>query len=555
MKAAAATAVELPPRYYLDNFQRLCATVEAQYADLLHEEERAWLAQFRDLPESARCLYLRLASRVGPWFRLGRLDYPEIGPLAPPVQALEAAGFLLRAECLEASAAGRLYTRGELRQRFPDLLPAGRDKAADIAALARWAGQAGERALLAACAGDDVLVAPTRLDWIGLLQLLFFGNRRQSLTDFILSDLGVARYYPYRLDRAHRLFPDRAAVDDYLACGALADCYAELREQEDSDGLVELARLLTGVPVVHAASERRWWRLFNRVARQLERLGEYELALALYRRSRLHPAREREARVLEAGGDWQAVAARCEQILAAPWGEEEREAAARILPRARRQLGASPGARRRDAFARVDLVLPRGPERVEVAAARALEADWRAVHYVENTLLNGLFGLAFWDEIFSPVRGAFHNPFQAVPADMYDSEFYPRRRARLEQRLRELEDADLGRELAGAWRRHEGLQCRWVNWRFLPLSLLEQALACMPAEHLLAMWRRILFDPAEYRRGFPDLLALGDGPGNYCMIEVKGPGDALQESQKRWLRVFAGENIPATVAWVRWQDD
>ncbi len=34
--------------------------------------------RFRDLPEAARCLYLRLASRVGPWFRLERLDYPYL---------------------------------------------------------------------------------------------------------------------------------------------------------------------------------------------------------------------------------------------------------------------------------------------------------------------------------------------------------------------------------------------------------------------------------------------------------------------------------------------
>ena len=53
------------------------------------------------------------------------------------------------------------------------------------------------------------IIAVAGLEQVALLQLLFFGNRRQSLTDFVLSDLGVARYYPYRLDRQHRLFPDR----------------------------------------------------------------------------------------------------------------------------------------------------------------------------------------------------------------------------------------------------------------------------------------------------------------------------------------------------------
>ncbi len=41
----------------------------------------------------------------------------------------------------------------------------------------------------------------------------------------------------------------------------------------------------------------------------------------------------------------------------------------------------------------------------------------------------------------------------------------------------------------------------------------------------------MLFDPGENRRGFPDLIAFGDEPGDYLMLEVKGPGDALQESR------------------------
>ena len=77
----------------------------------------------------------------------------------------------------------------------------------------------------------------------------------------------------------------------------------------------------------------------------------------------------------------------------------------------------------------------------------------------------------------------------------------------------------------------------------------------IPSSHLLAIWRRMLFDPGENRRGFPDVLALGENPGEYQLIEVKGPGDALQDSQRRWLRFFQREAIPAAVAWVQWADD
>ena len=86
-------------------------------------------------------------------------------------------------------------------------------------------------------------------------------------------------------------------------------------------------------------------------------------------------------------------------------------------------------------------------------------------------------------------------------------------------------------------------------------TLVEASARIIPAAHLLAIWERMLFDPGENRRGFPDLIALGAAPGDYCLIEVKGPGDALQDSQKRWLRFFQPQGIPAQVAWVEWRDD
>jgi hypothetical protein len=189
---------------------------------------------------------------------------------------------------------------------------------------------------------------------------------------------------------------------------------------------------------------------------------------------------------------------------------------------------------------------------VELLAARQLASQWRAVHYVENSLMNALFGLAFWEQIFAPVPGAFHNPFQSIPTDMYSPGFGQQRRPGLAARLAEMRGGDIPRLLRDAYANYHGYQCRWVDWRFLDEALLTAAVGVLPGEHLLAIWERMLFDPQENRRGFPDLIALGEKPGDYCLIEVKGPGDALQESQKRWLRFFSRQSIPAAVAWVSW---
>lgn len=548
-------AVELPPHYYRDNFLRLCDTVEGQYADLLTSQESAFLESFRGVDFGAQCLYVRLVSRVGPWFRENKLDYPEIGELEPALDTLLDAELLLCTEGLDVDELGGLFTVGELRRAFPDLRGGTGGKAALLAAIEEL--ELDEFALREALLPVDEgrIVAPLGFECVTLLQLLFFGNRHQSLTEFVLSDLGIARYYPYPLDREHRLFPHREALDEYLACAALGDLWYEAREAGDFEVLPELADEVLSREVRFPSSESRWFRLCNGLARELERQGDHERAFELYGRSRRHPARERQARLLEGACDWGGAVLLCEEILDAPWCEEEREAAGRILPRVKRKLDGSRVPRRRDSFEESVLSLTPGDVGVEQAAADFLAQQWQTVRYVENKLMNALFGLAFWREIFAGVPGAFHNPYQSVPSDMYDTGFRARREAAIAVRLEHLRGADLGEELLQAYREYVPFQCRWVDWRRIDAGLVEAAAQVIPREHLLAVWDRILFDPRENRRGFPDLIALGEKPGDYCLIEVKGPGDTLQDSQRRWLRYFQGQGIPAQVARVEWCDD
>lgn len=554
--------IPLSPLYYRDNFLRLCDTVLERYGDLLDAPEHAFLDLLGRVPVDAQCLYVRLVSRVGPWFREAKLSYPEIGDLRRALDSLLASGLAREAQALSTADLAQLYTRDELRRMFaPELGGATFARKGEL--LDAIDGVLRERGELpAGCHALERgrIVAPVAADIVARLQVLFFGNRRQSLTEFVLEELGVTRYYPYRLDREQRLFTCRAALDEYLALAAMSDLYREMTEQATLEPLPAFAQQLAAVEVQYASSGRRWSRLCNAVARDLERLGEDELALALYERSGAHPARERRARVLERRQDWRGASALCREILADPWCEAEAEAAGRILPRLSRKLGEKPAPRRRDAFEQVQLALPRagggsGPGlSVERLAASHLEGEWASVHYVENSLMKALFGLAFWEQIFAPVPGAFHNAFQGAPADMYDPAFREARREALSARLRELAAADLGEELVGAFHRYQGFRCHWLDWRYLDETLLRECLAVMPADHVLAILERMLFDPRENRRGFPDLLALGQQRGDYRLIEVKGPGDALQDSQKRWLRFFQAHGIPAQVAWVNWAE-
>ena len=546
----------LAPHYYRDNFLRLCDTVEAQYADLLKETELLALQRFRRLEFKAQCLFVRLVSRTGPWFRESKLLYAELGPLGPTLDTLLEHGMVRTADTLSPADLGKLYTRRELEQVFASYLPSRkyRDKVSLLAAIEALALEVTHSSELLAALESQRIIAPCGIEQVQLLQLLFFGNRHQSLTDFVLSDLGVASYYAYPLDRSQRLFPTREALDEYLACSALSDTWYALRDAGDLNDLLALAGDMLAVEILHPSSKSRWHRLCNTVARDLERRGEMDAALALYGRSQRHPARERRARILERSEDWAGCFALCQKIIAKPWCEDEREAADRILPRAQRKLDGSRTAQKRDTFSQMQLLLPRGTDTVELLAAADLASSWQSVHYVENKLMNALFGLAFWDQIFAAVPGAFHNPYQSGPADMYDPAFRARRSELLAARLTHLRSADLPVVLCDAYRQYAPLQCHWVDWRRIDAELVRRAARIIPNGHLLAIWERMLFDPGENRRGFPDLIALGEAQGDYCLIEIKGPGDALQNTQKRWLRYFAARGIPAQVAWVEWRE-
>ena len=554
-------SIELAPRYYLSNFQSLCTAVASQYDDLLTSSEKTFLADFASLTEPARCLYVRLISRRGPWFRDNRLAYTEIGALSGPIDELLAEGFLAQAQELSVEDIGKLYTREELQVIYGEELlvnakPASKAALQSAIVALGWSDEQHLERLSTVL--NDRIVAPQGVDAVALLQLLFFGNRRQSLTDFVLSDLGVARYFPYSLERSLRLFPSREAIEDYQLCGEFADAYWLYQEldasERDSVFLEELGEILCEMNFVHESSRKRWWRLCNRVARDLERLEQSTLAHRLYGCSELHPARERALRVLEQMECWQEAQLLIDSIKTSPWCEAERDALRRMEPRLLRKMGEPVAKRTRETFAEVRLSVPRVSSSVESAVAEQLSAQWREVHYVENTLMCGLFGLAFWEQIFAPVPGAFNNAFQSVPADMYEQDFFRRRQESLEQRMQELERGPLTELLCAAYTTHEGYQNRWVSWRYLSRDLVATATTCIPPRHLLSIWRRMLFDPGENRRGFPDLIAFGDEPGDYLMLEVKGPGDALQESQKRWLRHFQSERIPAQVGWVDWCD-
>jgi hypothetical protein len=239
----------------------------------------------------------------------------------------------------------------------------------------------------------------------------------------------------------------------------------------------------------------------------------------------------------------------------APESDAERQQLLRISPRLTRRLGQpTTRAPRPPKVARLDLRLPMPAQQwwVEGVVRDHLARADAPVFYVENALVNALFGLLCWRAVFSAIPGAFFHPFHRGPADLYSLDFFQRRAAEFGACLAELDNGAYRATIRANFDGKRGIQSPFLSWDFLEPELLELALDCIPAAHLKKMFERILLDVQANRSGFPDLIQFWPAERRYNMIEVKGPGDRLQDNQLRWIDYCATHKMPVSVCYLQW---
>ncbi|AMV45650.1 VRR-NUC domain-containing protein [Paraburkholderia caribensis] len=547
------------PFYYLSNFERALAWIAGRYDDLLDDSERAFLGAFlRDdarLPKASRALLVRMLMRKGTLFRTGRLAYAEIGCPVQAAAPLAALGWVDADAGLSLDELFACATRPELQRMFA-ASPAlkGLRKAEWLEALRvadpahalqrryrEWDPAADEAAL-------RVLVAPL----CERMRLMFFGNLHQDWSEFVLADLGVYQYERVAFAPSSRAFRQRGDVDGYLALQAC-------REALELTGDAAFDPLLEAVDAIDTQHNPwlalRCAKLLYAIGYQAERRRDWEAALRIYERCAWPGARHRRMRVLERGGRDEAALALALQAAALPESEEEQQRVARMLPRLQRRLGvAAPKPADVRAAQRGMLEMPRPlePVAVEYAVRDHLSTPDAPVHYVENALINSLFGLLCWEPVFEAVPGAFFHPFQRGPADLHAPDFRARRAAQFDACFAQLDSGAYRETILRHFETKAGLQSPFVFWGMLTPELLTLALDCLPAAHLRLWFDRLLLDIRANRSGLPDLIRFWPRERRYELIEVKGPGDRLQDNQIRWLAYCVQHDMPVRVLDIRW---
>lgn len=539
------------PFYYLNNFRQVLDWLELRYADVMGETEHAFIRDFKALPRATQGLLVRMVMRKGVHFRAGKLNYAEIGDIATAAQPLLERGWidehaplalaelfdvLLKAELVQAFGTAIEQPKG----RKDDWLPLLAEQFSELRSLRDWAP------LL-----DDRLFSLTIMDLCDRLRVMFFGNLYQDWSEFVLADLGIFTYEKVEFCADSRGLRRREDVD---ACLFLHHCQLRFEAGEPLETIVEQVNALH---FDNPWLQRRRGKVLFQIGQYCERISEFALALSIYRDCAYPGARLRMIRVLERSGEYPLALELATLAEQAPESAAEQQGLQRILPRVRRKLGGPPLKR---AMARpverLDLQLPRTDPglSVEFYVQAHLHDDDGPVHYVENSLINSLFGLLCWPAIFAPLPGAFFHPFQRGPVDLLNEDFQQRRAELFQACLSELDEGGYAATIRQRFVDKWGIQSPFVFWGALNEQLLEQALACLPAEHLKHWFNRLLLDIKANRTGMPDLIQFWPQHKTYRMIEVKGPGDRLQDNQLRWLEFCHQHQMPVAVCYVQWAE-
>jgi len=539
------------PFYYLNNFESVLSSLLERYPDLLSAEERQFISRFGSLPRASRALLVRMIMRKGGLFRAGKLNYGEIGETAAAAAPLLQAGWVDARPHLHMNQLQALLTKAELLKHFS--LPAWHGRLNKAQLVEILTGRYPDaKPYQTWCSGSsDTVYHLLVASLCERFRLMFFGNFHQDWSEFVLADLGIFAYETILPTAQSRPFRCRAEIEVFER---LHRC-RELLEAKAAPDVVHAN--LPPAPECDWLEERRQKTLFD-IARAYEREGSRSSALAAYSACTLGSARVRAIRLHERARRWETARALCLTAQETPADEAQAQQLRRLLPRLNRRLGL-PGhpAPRAASIPSFELLLeaPSAGCAVEYQVRDFLARQMpesAAIQYVENGLINSLFGLLCWRAIFAPVAGAFFHDFHRGPADLSSTRFYRCREREFSECLAQLESGEYRTAIRETYEQKAGLQSPFVAWGLLKPALLECALSCFPAAHLRLWFDWIARDVRTNRAGFPDLVQFWPQQRRYRLIEVKGPGDRIQDNQRRLLEYCVHHQMPVSVCHVQW---
>jgi hypothetical protein len=518
--------IELSATYYWDHFSYILRYIDRHYMPLLQEKEIAFLQDFSDLSFAAQCLYLRLASRRSPFFRVEKLVYPEIGELTTTVRNLLQAGFLQEV----FDGAESIFTKQEcvsLAKKQGIKVPSTSSKD-EVAALVSSADLIAEF--------SSGVVTPLRMEVFSFLQFLFFGTRSRDLTDFVVRDLGHRAFVQVQEEDLKPYFQTREEADQKWIISMWREWFYTTSVSADEILASWRVHMLPLLDVLLEPSIRAFEKTCYALGRLLEREKALLEALEVYEVSLSGASLERRVRVLqkmgesEAAVNWARVGLElCDSPTEIHFFEDflAKQASKKSI----KQVTAS--------LKQAELIEISSEYigQVEAGVAAYFIAKGYYAAFTENQIWRNFLGLFAWELIFSDRKDGFHHPFQWAPSHYAKESFGG------ELPLHLLSDRPaLVAILRARAEANQGAMNPLVDWYSLDFDLMERFLQVMPTEGLAAITQYLWTHLGTHVKGFPDLfIQNGD---EFAFVEVKSPNDHLSAIQHFWHDFLRKNGVP-----------
>ena len=522
-----------PADYYQNNFCSVFEFVLGRFKGIASDQLTKDLKSYLDASGDSQRLFARLLTRKGPTFLISSLAYAEIAELDVAIEELSALDLLQYSPGVPADQILAVLTKAQLIDYFS--VPSALTKSSKVAIIEHLLSHNSDLQICHRCQQRTRWLTITAPDHWRLVNFLYFGNSGQDWSTFVRRDLGLLAYETVALQSQQ--FATRQILDAYLEEKEYANLIYRL------DEFPNLAEPLLAVLVgdhqtagLLGQRQRLRQRSLLRLAKWAEREKRLDYALVAYACVDTPPARERRVRILTKANNIHEANRLLAEIEQSPRSATERLFAERF---GKRGGGYQPPT--------TTIEIDETPESVEDYVLLELIQDGGWGVHSENLMLKTLTGLIYWPICFAPIPGAFTNPFQSGPQDLYAADFFTHRKEAIEDLEASLSlEADFFAHITQIANAKRGIANQLVSWGLLESIPVDEWLSAIPFAQLQQLSQFLIRNLTEYRRGFPDLF-ICYATGAVEFVEVKGPSDQLQPQQRAWFEEFNRMEVPARV--------
>ena len=534
--------VDLPPLYYHDHFMEMLDAVDQLYGSMLSKPHKQFLIDFRNLSQNGQCLYIRMANRRGHVFTHDVLQYVELD-IVTGIDELINDAFARTVAEQDLDAVLTTFKKDTLvelaRHIGCEVVKPSWAKAkihchvlsiTDFAALSNFIE-------------TNRYIVRQRRESLDYLLYLFFGKNYGDLKSFALRDLGVIS-----VNETTSFSARFASAAEAETCFTYSVLRASLDSEADlANAVARLAALPP--PTDYAANFHAG--LVQAIGAKLEKAGNTDDAIALYRLANGAATNERLIRLLYASDATDEARSRLEAIIDDLASDQEYDFASDFYARKfqRQRVSAATALLRNSTSIAIDEIHRNNPE---IGAANFFVRDGWDAHWTENGFWHALFGLLFWDELFGS-KSMFHSAFDYLPKSLSDGSFHSVHASSIAKTMDALRSGKGARLVRKIARLQDGKPNALIAWEGLELEPIIACLENAPTDALALMMEAMAKDFYSYRDGFPDLMLVK--PGEVRFVEIKAEGDAIRRNQLTRLRQLNRAGFDASITRVSYRFD